>query len=310
MAAAARVQPPRGSTNVNELKTVLVATDGSERSATAVRLAASIDWPMETCVEVLEVLVPAYQATDLSVESRGILERDERERIDADLALARSRLSRAVPQAETAMRRGRPASEIVGEAERIRADLIIAGSRGYGPLATMVLGSTVAEVVDTARCPVLVARLPQMTRFLVADDGSAGAALALKTAALWPIFKGLPAHVVSVAPVPAYTGLGPTIHEGAARAYAENVDTLRMAHDAMAASGAAALRGAGFSVDYNVRCGDPAHEIVRAAFDSQADVIVMGSRGQTGLDRLILGSVARNVLTHAPMPVLIVRSDR
>jgi len=294
---------------MNELKTVLVASDGSARASVAVRLAGSIDWSVETCLEVLEVLVPAYQATDLAAESRSILESDERERIDADLALARSRLVRAVPQTETAMRRGRPATEIIDEAERIGADLIIAGSRGYGPLATMVLGSTVAEVVDHAPCPVLVARLPQMRRFLVADDGSASAALALKAVSLWPIFEGIPAHVVSVAPVPAYTGVGPTIHEGAKRAYAENVDALRFSHEAIASAAAAALRHAGFTADHEVRCGDPAHEIVRAAFEAQADIIVMGSRGQTGLERLVLGSVARNVLTHAPMSVLIFRDS-
>lgn len=295
---------------MNELKTVLIASDGSERASVAVRLAGSIEWPMETRLEVLEVLVPAYQATDLPVESRSILERDERERIDADLALARSRLMRAAPRTETAMRRGRPATEIIDEAEWIGADLIIAGSRGYGPVETMILGSTVAEVVDRARCPVLVARLPQMRRFLFADDGSASAALALKAVSLWPIFKGLPAHTVSVAPVPAYTGLGPTVHEGAARAYAENIDSLRVGHEAIASTAATALRHAGFSADHEVRCGDPAHEIVRAAFDSGSDIIVIGSRGQSGVDRIILGSVARNVLTHAPMSVLIVHRLR
>ena len=51
---------------------------------------------------------------------------------------------------------------------------------------------------------------------------------------------------------------------------------------------------------------NPAHEIIRAATDWEADLIVMGTRGRTGLERLLLGSVARKVLQHAPCSV----SDR
>jgi nucleotide-binding universal stress UspA family protein len=304
MAAAAR--PAVRRADVSELKTVLLATDGSEPAGVAVDLAASIKWPSETCLEILEVLAPAFQAAELPVESTKILEGEERQRIDADLARARARLAHPAPMTATVMRRGRAATEIVDEAKRIAADLIIAGSRGRGPIATTLLGSVAAEVVDQAPCPVLIARTSRMRRFLVADDGSASASLALRAASRWPIFKGLPARVVSVAPVHAYTGIGPTKHEGATRAYAEHVDTLRADYQATAAAGAEELRQAGFIVESELRCGDPAHEIVRAAFESESDVIVMGSRGQSGLERLLIGSVARNVLTHAPMSVLIV----
>jgi nucleotide-binding universal stress UspA family protein len=50
--------------------------------------------------------------------------------------------------------------------------------------------------------------------------------------------------------------------------------------------------------------GDPAREIVDAARETRADVIVMGSRGRSGLGRLLLGSVAEQVLRQAPCPVL------
>jgi hypothetical protein len=46
------------------------------------------------------------------------------------------------------------------------------------------------------------------------------------------------------------------------------------------------------------------HEILAAAEDYGSDVIVMGSRGPGALERLLLGSVARNVLTHARRSVL------
>jgi nucleotide-binding universal stress UspA family protein len=55
-----------------------------------------------------------------------------------------------------------------------------------------------------------------------------------------------------------------------------------------------------------LRSGAPGDEIVRAAKDSAADLIVMGTHGRSGLPRLILGSVAERVVRTAPVPVLTV----
>lgn len=51
--------------------------------------------------------------------------------------------------------------------------------------------------------------------------------------------------------------------------------------------------------------GHPADEIVKAA--SRHDLIVMGTLGRTGLDHLLMGSVAEKVIRHAPCPVMVVR---
>lgn len=51
--------------------------------------------------------------------------------------------------------------------------------------------------------------------------------------------------------------------------------------------------------------GDPAREIVDRAREIQADLVVMGTHGRTGLKRLLLGSVAEKVLRLAPCPVLM-----
>jgi nucleotide-binding universal stress UspA family protein len=50
-------------------------------------------------------------------------------------------------------------------------------------------------------------------------------------------------------------------------------------------------------------------EIVSVAADEHADMIVMGTQGRTGLDRLLLGSVAERVIRHASCPVLTVRPN-
>lgn len=56
-----------------------------------------------------------------------------------------------------------------------------------------------------------------------------------------------------------------------------------------------------------VPMGDPAPSIAGAARDWAADLVVIGSHGREGVDRVLLGSVAEGVARHAPCPVLIVR---
>jgi nucleotide-binding universal stress UspA family protein len=72
----------------------------------------------------------------------------------------------------------------------------------------------------------------------------------------------------------------------------------------VAAEAAAANRAHVFG---HLRIGNPAREIVQLASDLSADLIVVGTHGRTGMTKLLLGSVARNVLSHASCPVLVVK---
>ena len=57
----------------------------------------------------------------------------------------------------------------------------------------------------------------------------------------------------------------------------------------------------------HVASGDPARLIVQTAADLFADVVVIGTHGRTGVQRLVMGSVAESVVRHADCPVLVVR---
>lgn len=61
-------------------------------------------------------------------------------------------------------------------------------------------------------------------------------------------------------------------------------------------------------VDHHVVGGEPADEILKAAATLHADTIVLGTHGNTGLTRLLVGSVAEHVVRKAPCPVLTVRA--
>jgi nucleotide-binding universal stress UspA family protein len=67
------------------------------------------------------------------------------------------------------------------------------------------------------------------------------------------------------------------------------------------------LAGTGAVVTTEIREGDPAREILAAADDVTADLVAMGTKGLTGLDAFLLGSVARNVAKHARRPVVVSR---
>jgi nucleotide-binding universal stress UspA family protein len=218
------------------------------------------------------------------------------------------RLTDAGLEADGVVLRGRPATVLVDEARDWSADLVIAGSRGHGPIASLVLGSVSAELVDQAPCPVLIARGAAAKRVLFASDGSPSAAAAEEVLATWPVFDGSTIRVIGVAEVvrPWHTGLAPTMYRQVVEAYAEDLKTAKAQLGAVAEEAAARLTTAGRTADATLRVGDAAAEIVEEAASWPADLIVLGSRGMTGLSRLVLGSVARNVLQGSRSSVLIV----
>lgn len=85
-------------------------------------------------------------------------------------------------------------------------------------------------------------------------------------------------------------------------------------HEALKKDGCKAVnyvKGIGELENVNVKSilleGHPADELIRYAEENGMDIIVMGTLGKTGLDRLLLGSVAGNVVRHSKVPVMVVR---
>ncbi len=68
-----------------------------------------------------------------------------------------------------------------------------------------------------------------------------------------------------------------------------------------------AATGRGLAARYLLRAGTAPEEIVQAATDENADLIVVGTHGRTGINRLVIGSVAERVVRVAPCPVLTVK---
>lgn len=290
---------------------VLLAIDGSAPSDVARQLVASLKWPDGTCVRVVAVSEPMSAVlTGLGgVASADADDQAIGSSLDARLADVAATLESPSVAVETRRLQGRPATVIVQQAEAFSAQLIVLGSRGLGRLRSMLLGSVSAEVVDHAPCPVLVARAPSVGTILLPVDGSASAQRAVDHLGGTHYLAGHRVEVMTVGPLIHSEVLpqSPEMTDWAARHQHFRAVQERRRTETLAAAAAEQLKRDGFDARWSISVGDAAHEIIRAAEDLRCDLIVMGSRGLTGLDRLLLGSVARNVLLHTGASVLIVR---
>lgn len=285
--------------------TVLVATDGSSCAHVAVELVRSIHWPAGTRVH----LVTALEQAKLSYEP--VVGAEEIGGAASDLRKIAGTLQQPGVHVDTEVLSGRPATVIVDAAERVRADVVVLGSRGHGTIGSMVLGSVSAEVADHAHCPVLVARTSQLTSVLLATDGSPCARLAESVVATWPIFEHMPVQVASVAAIGAPWASGLAFGAGVSTDKFLDAEAATVAeHQRFAAAAASRLSEAGRGAEAGAYDGDPASELIRIARDRAVSMIVLGTHGRTGLRRILAGSVARNVMLHAPCSVMVVRETR
>jgi nucleotide-binding universal stress UspA family protein len=293
---------------------ILLATDGSDHANVALELVRSVAWPAGTTIRVVTTMPTGVESYGLSwavatadtVQDQG----SEVRRHYEDLVDSAVReLTRPGLEVERLLLHGRPASAIVDEARRWPADLVVVGHRGRGSIGSMVLGSVSAEVVDHAPCPVLVVRRPAVRSIVFATDGSPSARHAEELLSRWPLFGDAPIRVVAAAqaPEPWAFGMAMDVGADAMDAYAADQEQMRAEERPIVDEAARRLREAGRNATADVLDGDPAGAIIATLEARGDDLVVMGSRGHTGLARLLLGSVARNVLLHAPSSVLIVR---
>jgi len=138
-------------------KRILLAVDGSEHAARAVKVAAEL----AQCIKAAELRVlVAYDPIPPYLGEPNL-----QEVISARLKIAQGVLQDAVKAIDNSqidvhseLVEGNPAETIIEVAETRHSDVIVMGSRGLGKLAGLLLGSTSQKVVSHAPCPVLIVR--------------------------------------------------------------------------------------------------------------------------------------------------------
>ena len=141
-----------------------------------------------------------------------------------------------------------------------------------------------------------------MMRIIVAVDGSpVSARVARHVVALAKSMRKAPAIVLLVVDLPMMPGVERKIGAAAVRKFHEQTftDCLRQAREAFAR--------AGLPWQEETLVGVPAEEIIAACTRHDADLLVMGSRGQGAVKSMLVGSVAMKVVAAGKTPVTLVR---
>ena len=205
---------------------------------------------------------------------------------------------------------GDPYAAIVRSAEQTGASLLVVGGSGATGLKRVFLGSVAEKVVRHAHCSVLVARpVSDGSAVLAATDLSDPALPAVQIAASAAKARELPLvvmHNIDVWPsiIPGMTLLGPVPIAPDQEMVAEQKAALLRIMQTQ-------LERLHVTAKLEVTAeANAAAAIVRMADDQHAELVVLASRGRTGLARLALGSVAEEVLRYAHCSVLVVRVER
>ena len=301
---------------------VLLAVDGSPFSEAAVEMATAMPWPEGTVIHVLAVVAESGAPLGLSPEAQTVVaealtvirrtEHGAAEKLAEGVAV---RLRRAVEaglggtvRVETEVNEGRPAEVILERAAALRADLIMIGAKGLSAPHEYRLGSTAHKLAHYAQCSVLIARPAehvQPINVLLAIDGSLEAARAVEFVCHLAMPHWAEVTAVSVAEIT--IGVPAGEHKVVADVPEVVRRTLLDASETYVEQAAAQLRPAGVEINRAVYVGQPSVEIIRAAEEHDADLIVLGARGQTRAEPFQLGGVAQKVIKYAPCSALVVR---
>ena len=239
-----------------------------------------------------------------------------------DLPAVRETLQRTGAVSEEALRAvhiegvsrsdGGVAETIHRFADEEEIDLIALGTRGRQGARRLLLGSVGETVIRRAERPVLALRgkgvgtppVPGMLdRILVPVDFSENAREAARVAAEWARVFDARVDLLHVV-----TGSSASPPEQAPSVPdEEHAGPQKKARRALATMGRG-LGALGVPVTVHVRTGAAASTIAAFAEAEETDAIVMSTRGRTGLERFLLGSVAEAVIRHVPCPVLTVRT--
>ncbi|HRH80958.1 MAG TPA: universal stress protein [Thiobacillaceae bacterium] len=274
---------------MKEIKRILFATDGSEYSLGAQRVAIEL---AQRCRAEFHAMSIMLSTQDLEFVGTHQMRESREAEIQARLDTVAEAAKAAGLACTTHLVYGeQPEHEIVNTARGIEADLVVLGRRGRRGLARFMVGHATAYVAGHAPCSVLVvprtARVWQQ-RILLATDGSPASEEATRLATDVARQCHMPVTVLSAT---------------TASHSAQRKQEARLSVD----QAVTALVAAGVNSDGLVPEGRPDEVVIEAARNTGADLIVVGSHGRTGLSRLFLGSISERIIGQAQCPVLVAR---
>lgn len=275
---------------------ILVAFDGSESSRNA--LSQILSKFEDSWIKVL-IVVPSYEG---ELELVGIhdvqsLLRGPTEELTQE---AREIIGSESARVNINVAKGEAFEQIIDVAENESCTLIVMGRRGLHRVERMLMGSVTAKVIVHSATDVLV--IPRDAEIgwddiIVATDGSADSEKALAKAI--ELGKSHSGSVTGVTVV----DMHPEHYADAAGV----VDKLDEKAKTVLEEAVVHASAAGVELHTQLLHGNPAAEITGYARENNAGIILVGSRGLTGLKRIFLGSIAEKVIGLSPCAVFVTK---
>jgi nucleotide-binding universal stress UspA family protein len=292
-------------------QTILFGADFSEGSREAFRAACSLAVAGETRMHVLHVIEPHWVPEEPVPYGQAVVEfYDAKADGSYNLALQRRMREMYAPDipidVEYHLREGDAAAELMRMAGELRPDLIVVGTHGRTGLSWLLAGSVATSIIRRAPCPVMALHRPERPRkaeeirvILHPTDFSEGCEAGLRVAR--SLARDLGARLVLFHVVPYGFYANDMTVPVDPRSYLEALEEERQLIDGPDLK---------YPAEVRMARGDAAEEILRAAEELDCGLIVMGTHGRTGLNRLLMGSITESVVPRAECPVLAVKTPR
>jgi nucleotide-binding universal stress UspA family protein len=291
------------------IKTILVPLDGSELAEQVLPYASEIGRRAGAELLLLTSIQPVgiWDATTTAIN----WEREERlaqEYLDAQ----KERLQAADVKVRVKREHGEPAAGILETAESENVSLIAISTHGRSGITRWLFGSVADRVVQHSRVPLLMIRprdgagpSPVFEKVLVPLDGSEVAAGVLPfVEEMAKLFGASLVLYHAVPPISAYPGFE-TVNPQLDGQVLQEMQ--QQAKELLSAS-AREIEGRGLRATVAVSIDLAVDGILRAAKETGADVIAIGTHGRSGIGRMVLGSVANAVMRRSELPCLLVHT--
>lgn len=286
---------------MRNVQSILLATDLRPASLAAANVAVQLASAFGSRVTLLHVLEP--------LPGWPVALHEHRQKTEGPLREFGHQLTeQKVQVADSLIVIGPPADTIVRKANEIDADLILIGAGERSRFDRFSVGPVATAVIEHAPQPVLAVRpgepVARFRKILCPVDQSGASGRGLRNAIR--LARALGGELVILTVVPEVSWLTAAVETGQfADAKAEYETKWRDEFTAFLAN----IPTHDVKATKDVRHGAPHEQIVAAVQDHQADVIIMGATGRTGLVRVLLGSTTRRVLEQLPCSLLTVKEE-
>ena len=297
-----------------QINQILVPTDFSDNAQHAVDYAVDLAKRCSAKLHLLHTpVVPTYLLMDLSYspgpEAVTRILNDSQEALDAQAKA----IADAGVELFTAIREGTVHEVIRDYAKEHDVDLVVVGTHGRTGVSKLMYGSVTERVIKTVHTPILVVppggHEKPPTSIVISYDFSGPSRRAAEVArAIHGVFGGSLHLVHSYLDVwGEYTDRGAVVGEAAEK----RREALRLGlQEMLEADSKEIFSMAPQNVQTHLVTGDPAGGILQVAEDVDATLICAGTTGKSGIERLLIGSVARRLLHESQVPLLLTHEGR